>query len=290
MAAENSGSVLRGIGRIFDGGSLTGLDEGQLVRHFAAGDEAAFDALIARHGPMVRGVCRRSLGDPRDVEDAFQATFLVLLRKAGGLRDPEAIGPWLYGVAYRVSARIRARAVRRPARERRAAPEPGRAAGRQPGTGRAAEDARRGDRPTAGEVSPAGGAVLRGGPDARGGGASAEVHGGERPGPAGPGASEAPGAAGAPRAWRRPSGWRDWRASARRPRSRCRRRWRRRRPPRSRAPRRPRRSRGRPGRRRRHRRSSSPTACSGRWSRRSCGWRRRSWPPGRSSWPSARHG
>ena len=84
MASENHGAVLRGIERIFNQGSLTGLSEGQLLRRFAAGDEAAFEALVTRHGPMVLGVCRRLLHDPRDVEDAFQATFLVLLRKAGG--------------------------------------------------------------------------------------------------------------------------------------------------------------------------------------------------------------
>ena len=122
MAGEEQGAFLRGIERIFNQGSLTGLSEGQLLRRFAAGDEAAFEALVTRHGPMVRGVCRRSLGDPSDVEDAFQATFLVLLRKAGGLRDPDALSPWLYGVAFRVAARIRARAVRRSAEERR---EPG---------------------------------------------------------------------------------------------------------------------------------------------------------------------
>jgi RNA polymerase sigma factor (sigma-70 family) len=121
MTGQNQGTVLRGIERIFNQGSLTGLSEGQLVRQFAAGDEGAFEALIVRHGPTVLGVCRRMLPDARDVEDAFQATFLVLLRKAGGLRDPEAISPWLYGVAGRVAARIRARAARRSAEERKGA-------------------------------------------------------------------------------------------------------------------------------------------------------------------------
>src|SRR5262245_41976384 len=109
MAGGGHGAVVRGIGRIFEQGSLTGLSEGQLLRRFAAGDEAAFEALVSRYGPTVLGACRRMLEDPRDAEDAFQATFLVLLRKAGGLRDPEAVGPWLYGVAHRVASRIRAR-------------------------------------------------------------------------------------------------------------------------------------------------------------------------------------
>src|SRR5262249_22169217 len=102
-------------------GSLTGLSEGQLLARFAVGDEGAFEALVTRHGPMVRGVCRRLLYEPRNVEDAFQATFLVLLRKAGSLRDGELLGPWLHGVAYRVAARIRARVARRPGEESRGA-------------------------------------------------------------------------------------------------------------------------------------------------------------------------
>jgi RNA polymerase sigma factor (sigma-70 family) len=121
MASENHGAVLRGIERIFSEGSLTGLTESQLLGRFAGGDEAAFEALVTRHGPMVLGVGRRLLRDPRDVEDAFQATFLVLLRKAGGIRDAEALGPWLYGVAYRVASRIRSRVAQRPDGERKGA-------------------------------------------------------------------------------------------------------------------------------------------------------------------------
>jgi RNA polymerase sigma factor (sigma-70 family) len=121
MAGENHGAALRGIERIFNEGSLTGLSEGQLLARFAVGDEGAFEALVTRHGPMVRGVCRRLLYEPRDVEDAFQATFLVLLRRAGGLRDAEGLAPWLHGVAYRVAARIRARVARRPGEESRGA-------------------------------------------------------------------------------------------------------------------------------------------------------------------------
>jgi RNA polymerase sigma factor (sigma-70 family) len=121
MAAGNHGALARGIDRIFNQGSLTGLTEGQLLRRFATGDEGAFEALIARHGAMVLGVCRRLLYESSDVEDAFQATFLVLLRKAGTLRDSEPLGPWLHGVAYRVAARIRGRSARRPEGERRGA-------------------------------------------------------------------------------------------------------------------------------------------------------------------------
>ena len=121
MAIENQSAVVRGIERIFNQGSLTGLSEGQLLRRFAAGDEGAFEAIVTRHGPIVLGVCRRLLHDRRDVEDAFQATFLVLLRKAGALRDGELLGPWLHGVAYRVASRVRSRAFRRPAEERKGA-------------------------------------------------------------------------------------------------------------------------------------------------------------------------
>ena len=69
--------------------------DGQLLERFVARrDEAAFAALLRRHGPMVLGVCRRVLGHAHDAEDAFQATFLVLVRKAGALRQPQQLGPW----------------------------------------------------------------------------------------------------------------------------------------------------------------------------------------------------
>src|SRR5262245_36396238 len=93
-------------------------DRALLDRFASRGDEAAFAALLHRHGPMVLGVCHRLLADPHDAEDAFQATFLVLVRKAGTLADRERVGNWLYGVAHRVAARARAVAARRRARER----------------------------------------------------------------------------------------------------------------------------------------------------------------------------
>ena len=80
-------------------------------------DETAFAALVSRHGPMVLGVCRRALRDEHDVEDAFQATFLVLVRRAGSIRDGERVGHWLHGVAHRVAVRARANAARRRLRE-----------------------------------------------------------------------------------------------------------------------------------------------------------------------------
>jgi len=102
------------IGRIFRGETVSGLSEWQLLeRYLERRDEIAFEALVARHGPMVLGVCRRMLTDHRDVEDAFQATFLVLVRRARQLGPRDAIGPWLYGVAARVALRARSEAARR---------------------------------------------------------------------------------------------------------------------------------------------------------------------------------
>ena len=86
--------------------------------------EAAFAALVARHGPMVLGVCRRALADPNDVEDAFQATFLVLVRRARSVRVGDSLGRWLYGVARRVAAKAQARSERARVRSVPLAREP----------------------------------------------------------------------------------------------------------------------------------------------------------------------
>jgi RNA polymerase sigma factor (sigma-70 family) len=97
--------------------------DAQLLERFThRREEAAFAALVRRHGPMVLGVCRRMLGNPHDAEDAFQATFLILVRKASRIRNPEAVGCWLYEVAYRTASRARARAALRRLHERRALP------------------------------------------------------------------------------------------------------------------------------------------------------------------------
>src|SRR5437762_2365355 len=75
-----------------------GLSDGELVERFLLRrDEAAFAALVRRHGPMVLAVCRRLLGHAQDAEDAFQATFLLLVRRAGAIRRRESVGSWLYG-------------------------------------------------------------------------------------------------------------------------------------------------------------------------------------------------
>src|SRR5215831_7491223 len=87
-------------------------------------DEAAFAALMRRHGPMVMGVCRRVLSHSHDADDAFQATFLVLARKAAAIGRRELLGNWLYGVAYRTALDARAAAARRRAWERQVSPMP----------------------------------------------------------------------------------------------------------------------------------------------------------------------
>jgi RNA polymerase sigma factor (sigma-70 family) len=90
------------------------LSDRELVRWFAeAHDEAAFTALMERHGPMVLGVCRRILRHSQDAEDACQATFLVLARKAGSVRKPPSLASWLYGVAARTARKLRASRARR---------------------------------------------------------------------------------------------------------------------------------------------------------------------------------
>ena len=112
-------TVLGQLDRIFGRGTVAGLSEATLLERFVADrDETALAALVALHGPMVLGVCRRLLRDEHDVEDAFQATFLVLVRRARTIRDGDRVGPWLYGVAHRVAVRARANSARRHARER----------------------------------------------------------------------------------------------------------------------------------------------------------------------------
>src|SRR5262249_37021487 len=93
-------------------------DDVLLERFTAQREQAAFEALVQRHGPMVLGVCRRVLGHEQDAEDAFQAVFCVLARKAGSIRRGRAVGGWLYAVACRIARQAKASQVRRRMRER----------------------------------------------------------------------------------------------------------------------------------------------------------------------------
>jgi RNA polymerase sigma factor (sigma-70 family) len=112
MPSGKSGVFTEAIQVLFDVGTIAGLTDGQLLERFAAqnadGGEAAFTALVARHGPMVMSVCESLLGDAHDAEDAFQATFLVLAKKSRSVRDPELLGNWLFGVARRTAQKARA--------------------------------------------------------------------------------------------------------------------------------------------------------------------------------------
>jgi RNA polymerase sigma factor (sigma-70 family) len=101
-----------------------GVTDGRLLEDFRARrDEAAFEALLLRHGPMVLGVCRRVLRQQQDAEDAFQATFLVLARKAASIRT-QAVGNWLYGVAFRTAMKAKLMTAKRRIKERQAEPMP----------------------------------------------------------------------------------------------------------------------------------------------------------------------
>jgi RNA polymerase sigma-70 factor (ECF subfamily) len=114
--------AVRGLRHLLGPSHAPDLSDGQLLTRFATRrDEAAFAELVRRHGPMVLGVCRRVLGHAHDAEDAFQATFLVLARKAGGAVRYQALGGWLHQVAYHVALRERVRSVRRQHHERQVA-------------------------------------------------------------------------------------------------------------------------------------------------------------------------
>src|SRR5262249_53729647 len=103
--------------------ALAGQSDAELLRHAlgGAGAESAFTVILHRHGPLVYRTCRAALRETHDAEDAFQATFLVLARKARSLRVRGDLGPWLYEVARRVSAHARTAAVRRRNHEQQAA-------------------------------------------------------------------------------------------------------------------------------------------------------------------------
>ncbi|HTU92920.1 MAG TPA: sigma-70 family RNA polymerase sigma factor [Gemmataceae bacterium] len=112
------GAVLRHIHTLAGGAAARRLTDLHLLRRFAeTRDEDAFAELMRRHGPLVLSVCRRVLGHEQDAEDAFQAAFLVLARKAASIRKGESVGSFLYGVAYRIAMKERGKRARRRQRE-----------------------------------------------------------------------------------------------------------------------------------------------------------------------------
>ena len=120
MAHVRFAGILEHIRNLAVGSSTARLDDRQLLERFLSRhDQDAFESLMHRHGPMVLSVCRRFLGDRHDAEDAFQATFLVLLRKARSLSKRELVANWLYGVAYRTALKARRDAARRHFHETR---------------------------------------------------------------------------------------------------------------------------------------------------------------------------
>src|SRR5262245_43650563 len=127
MATSQTIGVIQHLRRTLLLRDRAGLTDGQLLEDYISRrDEAALGALVRRHGPMVWGVCRRVLHNYHDAEDAFQATFLVLVRKASTLASPELFANWLYGVAHQTALKARATTAKRRERERHVTemPEP----------------------------------------------------------------------------------------------------------------------------------------------------------------------
>jgi RNA polymerase sigma factor (sigma-70 family) len=114
MARPQTDLLLQHIRRLAGPDAAAGASDAELLRHFLGqGDEAAFTALVQRHGAMVWQVCIATLGQREDAEDVFQATFLVLARKAGSVRKQESLACWLYGVAFRLAQKVRGKNRRR---------------------------------------------------------------------------------------------------------------------------------------------------------------------------------
>src|SRR5262245_59996401 len=126
MATRGLGTVLQHLrGSLTCPESATRPDGELLERFISQRDEGASTVLLRRHGPMVLGVCRRVLRNEADAEDAFQATFLVFVRKASSIRPRGMVGNWLYGVAHNTARKARAMSTKRSEKERAAAVRPG---------------------------------------------------------------------------------------------------------------------------------------------------------------------
>ena len=114
MAGKELGAAVRQFQRLIDVGTAIGLtDDEHLARFVAHRDDTSFETLVERHGPMVASVCRGMLSDPNDAHDAFQATFLVLVRKSQSIRTGVSLASWLYRVAYNMAIQINSDAARR---------------------------------------------------------------------------------------------------------------------------------------------------------------------------------
>ena len=121
MAIEIMGSTLRQLECLFADGTVAGLSDAELLDRFVTRrDELSFEALIIRHGPMVMSVCRAITRNPDEADDAFQATFLVLVRKAGSIRTRHALAGWLHRVAHRIAIQASDARARRRVHEREA--------------------------------------------------------------------------------------------------------------------------------------------------------------------------
>jgi RNA polymerase sigma factor (sigma-70 family) len=118
MASAALGTAFQHLRHLFGPGTTTGLADGQLLDRFSGSNDAvAFEALVARHGPMVLATCRAVLTSEHDIEDAFQTTFLVLAKRARSIRCGETLGGWLHRVAYRAALQASAEAKRRRKKE-----------------------------------------------------------------------------------------------------------------------------------------------------------------------------
>ena len=107
MPKARHATYLQQLDSLFNVGTFGGLTDAELVERFTAGSgeaaELAFAAIVERHGPMVLRVCQSVLHEPHDAHDAFQATFLILARKAGAIRNRDSLASWLHGAAFRVA-------------------------------------------------------------------------------------------------------------------------------------------------------------------------------------------